>query len=302
MASSIKSLWREPLIHFLAIGAALFFLYELNQQQISESPTQINVNSSQIEQLIANFNRSWMRPPSQRELDSLIDNHIREEIFYREAMAVGLDRDDPIVRRRMRQKLEFSLESLSDSEPTDDELIAFMQQHQQRFRTEPKLTFQQVYIDPRKHQQPNVHALSLREQLNQGATPEQLSDSTLMPTRYQQASKSDIARVFGERLSETILTLETQIWSQPVSSPFGAHLIKISQHQPGQLPELNQIRDIVTRELLALKRDQQLDSAYQRMRQDYRISIEPLAQHPAAQAQSQPPANGLATNIGRNPQ
>ena len=113
MRISIKHLWREPLVHFLLIGAALFVLFDMTQEQGGEAPNRIVVSSGQVEQLAAQFKRTWMRPPTQDELAALVENHVREEVFYREALAMGLDQNDPLIRRRMRQKLEFILEDLS---------------------------------------------------------------------------------------------------------------------------------------------------------------------------------------------
>lgn len=108
-----RKLWREPLVHFLLIGAALFVFYDQTREQGSEAPNRIVMSSGEVEQLAANFKRTWMRPPTETELSALIENYVREEVFYREALAMGLDQSDPVVRQRMRSKLEFILEDLS---------------------------------------------------------------------------------------------------------------------------------------------------------------------------------------------
>jgi hypothetical protein len=106
---NIRTLWREPLIHFLVIGTGLFLLFELTQPPRGDMPERIVVSNSQVEQLDAQFSRTWLRPPTTAEFTGLIDNFVRDEVYYREALALGLDRDDPFIRRRMRQKLEFLL-------------------------------------------------------------------------------------------------------------------------------------------------------------------------------------------------
>ena len=108
------------------------------------------VNSGQGEQVAANFKRTWMRPPTENELNALVENHVREEVFYREALAMGLDQNDPLVRRRMRMKLEFILEDLSSQNVTDEVLSAYLKQHPDKFRSEAQLSFQQVFLNPEK--------------------------------------------------------------------------------------------------------------------------------------------------------
>ena len=122
---SIKNLWREPLVHFLLIGAALFVFYDLTREQGSEAPNRIVMTSGQVEQLSANFKRTWMRPATDAELAALIENYVRDEVFYREALAMGLDQSDSVVRQRMRLKLEFLLEDLSSEDVTDEVLLAY---------------------------------------------------------------------------------------------------------------------------------------------------------------------------------
>lgn len=129
MKMSLKNLWREPLVHFMLIGAALFLFYGLTRDVGSEAPNSIVVNGSQVEQLAANFKRTWMRSPTEDELSALVENYVHEEVFYREALAMSLDQNDPQVRRRMRMKLEFILEDLSAEEVTDEVLTTFLQQH-----------------------------------------------------------------------------------------------------------------------------------------------------------------------------
>ncbi len=134
MAFTVKRLCREPLVHFLSIGTVLFVFYGLIEDVEREAPDRIVVRASQIEQLADGFKRTWMRQPTADELDTLIENHLREEVFYREALAMGLDQNDPLVRRRMRMKLEFILEDLSAQEVTEEALATFLRENPDKFR------------------------------------------------------------------------------------------------------------------------------------------------------------------------
>ena len=142
----MKSLLREPLLHFLLIGAALFGLYRLVAGE-QEGPRQIVVSEAQVESLAENFARTWMRPPTAAEIHGLVDDYVREEVYYREAMAIGLDRDDTVIRRRLRQKMEFVSDDIAAArEPTHAELEAYLASNKTKFVDPPSLSFRQVFF------------------------------------------------------------------------------------------------------------------------------------------------------------
>jgi hypothetical protein len=276
MRISIKHLWREPLVHFLLIGAALFLFYDLTREVGSEAPNRIVVTSGQAEQLAANFKRTWMRSPTEDELSALIENHVREEVFYREALAMGLDQNDPMVRRRMRMKLEFILEDLSSQDVSDEMLMAFLQKHPNKFRAEAQVSFQQVFLNPDKRKDLASDAEKLLASLNSGAAPESVGDSTLVPSEYSLATESEIARSFGERFAKDVVKLMPGDWTGPVYSPYGGHLLKVSERVDARLPALADIRAIVEREYQTQRRKEQKNLAYQKLREAYQVTIEPL--------------------------
>jgi hypothetical protein len=143
---------REPLFHFLVLGAAIFAVHGLITRHQTDKPGEIVVTQAAVENLITGFTRTWQRPPTADELQALVRDYIREEGAYREALALGLDRDDMIVRRRLRQKLEFVSDGLATrTEPSDAELQSFLQAHKESFQTEPLFSFQQIYFNPQLH-------------------------------------------------------------------------------------------------------------------------------------------------------
>ncbi|HEY5738330.1 MAG TPA: peptidyl-prolyl cis-trans isomerase, partial [Gammaproteobacteria bacterium] len=176
MPMNIKTLWREPLLHFLLIGATLFVYYNLTADNVEAPPKRIHVERGQVEQLAANFRRTWSRPPTAQELDALVEGYVREEVFYREALAMGLDRDDPMVRRRLRMKLEFMLEDLATQDVGDAVLTAYLQQNPDKFRSETELSFLQVYLNSDQRPQLEADAAEMLTRLNEGADPQRLGD------------------------------------------------------------------------------------------------------------------------------
>jgi len=276
MTLKFKNLWREPLVHFLLIGAALFIVYDLKRDVGSQAPNRIVVSKGQQEQLLANFNRTWLRSPTKVELAGLIDNYVREEVFYREAMAMGLDQDDPMVRRRMRMKLEFILEDLSAQAVTDDNLQLFLEKHPDKFRAETQLSFQQVFLNPKKRKNIDADAQKLLTRLNSGVAPDTVGDATLTPYKYTLATQSDITRSLGERFADEVTKLSPSDWIGPIYSAYGAHLLKISERVEASLPVLAEIRGLVKREYLVSLKEEQKNLVYKKLRDNYDVTLEPF--------------------------
>jgi hypothetical protein len=276
MVKRILGLWREPLLHFLLLGCALFLYYDLASDDAVAPPKRIHVERGQVQQLVASFERTWSRPPTPEELDAMVEGYVREEVFYREALAMGLDRDDPMVRRRMRMKLEFILEDLTPEDVSDAVLEEFVQQNADDFRRQPQVSFRQVYLDPDRRPDLPADAERLLAALNDGAKADELGDPTLAPRAYQRARQDEIERDFGQDLAREVAALPPGAWRGPVYSPFGAHLLKIDERIEAHLPPLADIRDEVLRDYLSQQRQRQKDLAYERLREGYEVTVEPL--------------------------
>lgn len=135
MALAMKALLKEPLVHFLLVGAALFAVFDLAGTKGGEGPGRVVITQGQIASLKADFARTWQRPPTGEELDALVKDRVREEVYCREAIALGLDKDDAVIRRRLRQKLEYVSEDIAAAaEPTDADLRAYYDAHPEAFR------------------------------------------------------------------------------------------------------------------------------------------------------------------------
>ena len=273
---SIHRLLREPLLHFLLIGAVLFFLYELKNEDDAVAPNRIVISSGEIEKLTENFKRSRMRPPSEAEISALVDNYVREEVFYREALAMGLDQNDQIVRKRMNMKLEFILEDLNSQNVTDEKLALFMEENPDKFHMPAQISFKQIYLNPERRKDMDADAKQLLTRLADGETPEQLGDRTLLPFEYELLTQSEVSNSFGEKFSEDIMTHTSGKWIGPVYSEYGVHLVKISKKIEERKPTLSEIRTYVEREYLSKIRKEQKELAYKSLREGYDIIIEPI--------------------------
>ncbi len=189
-------LLREPLLHFLVIGAALFGVFHLAGAGDEAAPGEIIVSAGQIASMEAIFSRTWQRPPTAKEREALVEDYIRDEVLYREGVAMGLDRDDAVVRRRIRQKMEFVADLTADTEPTDAELKAFVADHPAWFRAEPRLSFSQVYFQA----SPDGTELNrLLQALNAGTANAAEAGAPFMAGfDFRDLRRSEVAQMFGE--------------------------------------------------------------------------------------------------------
>ena len=265
-------------MHFIVLGAGLFLLYGYVGGAMPERADQIVVSESELRRLSEQFRRTWMRAPTRQELAGLAEDFVKEEILYREALALGLDKDDLVIRRRMRQKMEFLNADLAQRPPTDDELKAYLDANSETFRLPSRYSFQQVFLDSEASDvDPEQRAAALLARLQQDpagdAEPQALGDPTLLPPGLERASKREIAAVFGAELADVIAGAEKDTWGGPYSSSYGLHLIRRTGKEEGGLPELAQIRSAVEREWSNEQRRKADERFYQALRTRYSVEI-----------------------------
>jgi hypothetical protein len=219
------------------------------------------------------FERVWQRPATREELQGLIDGWVREEVFYREGIAMALDRDDPIVRRRVGQKLEFILDSAAPAAPTDAELQAWLDAHPDHYQIEPRYSLRQVFFDPARHgDKLDADVAAARRALESGKLVE--GDSTLLPDQMNAARATDVARVFGNEFVVGLRVVATGGWHGPMQSDFGVHLVELSKREDGGRATLNDVRADVERDLLNARTEDAKAAVYQRLRANYSVRID----------------------------
>ena len=262
---------KEPLLHFVLIGASLFFVYQwVNPGEGAETDKQIVVSNGRIEQLITVFQKTWQRPPATDELKGLIDDYILEEIYYRQAKAIGIDSDDTVIRRRLRQKFEFLTDDAASLvEPSEPELADYLTAHPEKFRRSATYTFEQAYFNPEKHSEADV-----AEELSFLREGKQVGDVSLLQPSYKDAHRRAVDGTFGTGFSEQLDQLQVGDWQGPVRSGLGYHLIKIQSRSEGPLPGLDQIRPIVEREWSNDKRLEIRKQINDRLLEEYEITVE----------------------------
>ncbi|MGL4964892.1 MAG: peptidyl-prolyl cis-trans isomerase [Inquilinus sp.] len=271
---------REPLIHFLAIGATLFGAYFWFAADRADS-NRIVITPGQVDALIAIYTRTWQHPPDDAELKAQLDDFVREEIATREAIAMGLDRGDTVVRRRLRQKLEAMVVdiTLDTSEESDAALQAWLDARADQFRREPRVAFRQVYLSPRRRGAALAEdAVALREQLVDASPDvniERLGDPLMLPGDVALSGAQEVARLFGEEFTREVLTLTPGKWDGPVRSSYGLHVVFLRERVTGGQPTLAEVRPQVERLFAAARRQQKLEEMYGTLLEKYQVVVEP---------------------------
>ncbi|MDX1643406.1 MAG: peptidylprolyl isomerase [Thermoanaerobaculia bacterium] len=277
MRSRLARLAREPLVHFLLIGATLFLLWRLAGEAPPSSEGQIEVGEAEVESLIDSWSSVWQRPPSAAELRELVDEYVREEILFREAVALGLHRADPIIRRRLVQKMELLAEDVASiPDPSEADLTAFLERDPRRFEREARLSFAHVYLDPERRGGAVADAAAdLLERLR--SDPEtsvaSLGDPLALPRQVGLMRLSEIRRLFGGRFVDALTSLPVGVWSGPVESDLGVHLVRVGAREEARLPPFEEIRRAVESEWLADRQRRARDLRYEELRRGYDVEV-----------------------------
>ena len=265
----------EPLLHFLVIGIALFAAYKWMAPDDSAG-RRIVITQGVIDDLVTQHVAAKGREPSDIELKYLIESYVHDEILYREGVKLGLERDDIVVKRRVRQKIEMMTEEdASTRAPTDADLSAYLTANQARFVQPAILTFEQVFIGESTSSPGVVHAVALtREALRKGVDPAELGKPTLLPHQMTRTPADLVARDFGSSFAAALEKAPVGEWVGPIDSSFGTHYVRVSDRTPAVAPPLAAVRDHVVREWENDRRQRARNDAYAKMRGDYQVSIE----------------------------
>jgi parvulin-like peptidyl-prolyl cis-trans isomerase-like protein len=269
----VRRILSEPLAHFLAIGALMFAVYALVADR-SRDPAAIVVGQSQIDAMSALFERTWRRTPTPGEVKALIDGYVREEVLYREGMAMGLDRGDQLIRRRVGQKVEFLAESMHGvPEPSDAALQAYLDGRRERFASPMRATFRQVYLGTAA----GADTARLLAQLNRLGDSDAAADmgrATQLDARMVLAPPADIERAFGRRFAQSLAAVPAGAWTGPIASDYGLHLVRVGERVDGRTPVLGEVRDIVQREWQREALAAANEKYYEGVRAKYAVRIE----------------------------
>lgn len=275
--------WRsEPLFHFLLIGLALFIAYSLIAPKAPQtSANRIELTADDLNQLRISWAAQWQRPPTPDEMRGLIDEKVRQEIFFREGLALGLDQGDEIVKRRMAQKMEFLTEDVSTvSAPTSADLKAWFEKNSSRFTLPGLITFRHVYFSPdvRGRKAKDDAARALEKLSSDPAATAASGDRFMFQNYYADNSPEQVAKVFGTQFAESIFKLKSGVWQGPVESGLGWHLVRIEAITPGRVPAFDEVDSSQLKsEWVSDQRAESKSQSFEVMKKRYKVIL-PAAQ------------------------
>ena len=249
----------------------MFLIYHLVSGPQPAGEDEIIVTSGQIEHMVSIFEKTRQRLPSPGELDGLIAAFVEEEVLAREAISMGLDQGDTIIRRRLKQKMDFLLDDFTQVQASDEQLQEFLENNPGRFQTKARISFSQVFFRNESEVDLNAVLADLESGLLRVET---VGDATLLPANLELARSIEVSSQFGKLFTEAVFSLSPGQWSGPVESAFGLHLVKAYKLVPGFMPELSEIRETVQREWLVEYRRTAQQKLKDQLMEKYRISIE----------------------------
>jgi parvulin-like peptidyl-prolyl isomerase len=271
MKKKFSRILREPIVLFLLFGAVLFIIYEWTTAYYESKNRKITVTEGQIQLLNETFTKTWNREPTEQELDALIENFIKDEIFYKEAVTLGLDKSDVAVKRRLRQIMEMMMDDMATVYPSEDQLKQYLAENPEKFRQDPAISFRHIYFSTDNRET----ALEVLGKLKDTLPVDESSFEglALIPNEFSEESYRSVERLFGKSFTEEVFILKPGIWQGPVESAYGYHLVYISELTQGFVPELSEIWDEVEREWSMERRTQVKDQQYQKIKEKYTVTF-----------------------------
>jgi len=301
---------REPLLHFLILGAVLFAAYAyINRGRGGvESSKEIVLSLDDLRQMDIYFESQWHRPPAPQEFEAMVEDRVREEVLYREGLAMGLDKDDEIVKRRMAQKMQFLSEDVATAhEPSTDELKAWFEKNKQTFALPSRYSFRHLYFSPDnrgKNAQADA-AKALAAIAGQSVDSKQaasLGDQFMFQDYYGDRTPSAIAKEFGPQFAVALEKLKPGSWQGPIESGYGWHLVFVNTVIPGRIPAFEEIEPDVKTAWLGEQKATEWQKAYREMRAKYTVMLPaPPSEAAKSPAASSPVKKHVPTSSGEGP-
>ncbi|MEH6757078.1 MAG: peptidyl-prolyl cis-trans isomerase [Parasphingorhabdus sp.] len=267
-------LLKEPLVHFLGGALLVFGFFWATGTNRDPADYEITIGETDIKRLKTGWVQNFRRAPTQAELNGLIDQEIKEEIYYREALRLGLDRNDPLIRRRLFTKMRFlDNQEASDDNPSDAVLQKWLDDHPEKYAQSSLYDLEQVYLG----QSPATDKQSIStilDGLNQGTIePNAIQQAISLPAQLNQTDSFKIALQFGETFAAGLSAIPTGQWQGPIQSGFGQHLVKITAKTPGKAAVLDSVRQAVTNDWRAAQTARLEEAAFNNYRSQYDIKV-----------------------------
>jgi len=272
--SLIKRCLRQPLLHFLIAGFALFVLYGgLHSSTVNQDPQRIEITPEAVQRIAISWLARWQRPASEQQLQGLIDEYVKEEILYREALKLGLDKDDTIIRRRLAQKMDFLAEDVASlREPAPGVLQAWYNQHQDQYAPPPLATFHHVFFAlDKRGADAQAQAQAALKELTDKSSGE--GDAFMFKSAYTEQSQDQVARVFGSKFALSLFQQTPGSWVGPVESGFGWHLVWIDTLAKPPAPAFETVAQQVKSDWLSEQRSESKRANFDALKARYEVVV-----------------------------
>ncbi len=270
-SGKLNSFWRHPLFHFAVLGVLIFVWDAVKNEGPSQTSLNITVTSPEVTRMVSLWEKTWGRPPTPEELQGLVKEHIREEIYYREAKALGLDQNDIVIRRRLRQKMEFLSSDVVETQAVEDSiLLEYYNKNMREYQAPATLSVQQIYYSDAQKEQAITDLQKLKNEANINGLGEPIS----LPSKLENADSSQISKVFGSVFYSQIEKLEPNIWHGPIRSGFGVHLVRTSSFSPAKPLAFSDVKTKVEADWRAQAIMDKRDESYQELRDTYNVTIQ----------------------------
>ena len=278
---SLKRWLKEPLVHFALLGALIFAANTWceSRRAKTESTARIEVTAAIVERLRAGYERQFGRSPEAEELRGLVTAHIREEVLCREALALGLDRDDTIVRRRLAQKMEFLTDDVVGApEPSDVALEKFFAENAARYARAGQVSFRQVYFSKEKRGASlDAAARDALAALARGASDETLGDTFLHGFEFAEREHDEVRALFGPDFAKQLVAQRPGEWRGPLTSSYGLHLVRIEERSEPSAAKFGDVRAMVRRDFNDDRRRAANRAVFERLRERYQVTVDETA-------------------------
>jgi len=272
----MKKILKEPFFHFILIGIALFFFYGMVTKQTSSKNT-ILINDFDVSSIIASWEMQWKRPPTEKELQNLIAQNIKQEIFYQEALKMNLDHNDEIIKRRLSQKMQFLSNDIAAMiEPDDEDLKAYYKEHSDKYLTPPSYSLYQITFSPDKRKDNYIDALETLKQFPNATFDEMKDWGDSLPFAYyfKNVNANELGLQLGSKFPAALESQELNKWVGPIPSGFGYHLVYITEKTEPLLPDINTIKDAVLRDYEYDNQKEVNELIYKELKKKYDIEID----------------------------
>jgi parvulin-like peptidyl-prolyl isomerase len=289
----MKRLLQEPLLHFLLIGAALFaaFRFVRPSPEATPSSKEIQLSLDDLAQLALLFQSQWKREPTAPELERLMETKVQTEILYREALAMGLDKDDEIVKRRMAQKMQFLAEDAAPREPTTAELKSWYAKNSGKFAMPTRVSFRHLYFSPDRRathaHDDAVKALAQLAGQTEGVKlPEEFADAFPFQEYYRDRGTDFLGKEFGPQFALAVEKLPIGSWQGPIESGYGWHLVFVDNAIPGHVPEFEEVEPELKTAWLSEQKALAWQKTYQAIRAKYTLLLPKPPEEPKPEIRS----------------